>query len=135
MRTRRIGWRRLARPGFLPVIVVVGVWILLPHFDHVPPYKLPRFTQVTSDLWRLTRRGTLEGALGASLGRLALAFVIGAVLGVILGMGITLSARLRDFFMPLIAFFNSIAGIAWIPLAIVWFGFGSGPVLFVIANN
>ncbi len=127
--------RRILRPGFLPVIVVVGVWVLLPHFDHVPEYKLPRFTQVISDMWRLTRQGTLPRALGASLGRLALAFVIGSALGVALGLGITLSRRLRDFIMPLVAFFNSIAGIAWIPLAIVWFGFGSGPVLFVIANN
>ncbi len=130
-----IKWRWLLRPGLLPPLIVVAAWIALPQFDNVAPYKLPRFTQVTSDLWRLTRDGTLAGALGASLGRLAIAFVIGSLLGIIVGLAITLSTGLRDFLMPLIAFFNSIAGIAWIPMAIVWFGFGNGPVLFVIANN
>ena len=121
--------------GFIPIIVVVGAWILLPHFDHIAIYKFPRFTEVTSTLWTLTRDGTLPRALGASVGRLAIGFAIGSVAGVVMGLALTLSDRLRTFFMPLIAFFNSIAGIAWIPLAIVWFGFGSGPVLFVIANN
>ncbi len=127
--------RKLLQPGFLPVILVLGIWIFLPYVDHLPPYKLPRLTQVTSNLWHLTQAGTLPGALGASLGRLAIAFVIGSVGGIVTGLAITLSDHLRNFLMPLIAFFNSIAGIAWIPMAIVWFGLGSGPVLFVIANN
>src|SRR5262249_17410543 len=35
---------------------------------------------------------------------------------------------------PVLTFLQSIAGIAWIPLAIVWFGIGKGAVVFVIAN-
>lgn len=125
----------LLRPGLVPVALVLGVWAALPYFDHIPVYKLPHLAQVASDLWHLAASGTIFGALGDSLSRLAIAFVIGAVLGVGIGVAVALSKVLEDFLMPLIAFFNSIAGIAWIPLAIVWFGFGNGPVLFVIANN
>lgn len=123
------------RPGLLPVALVLGAWALLPNFDHIPAYKLPHLAQVATELWHLVVSGSIFAALGDSLSRLVIAFVIGAVLGVGVGVAVALSKMLEDLLMPLIAFFNSIAGIAWIPLAIVWFGFGSGPVLFVIANN
>lgn len=128
-------WSRLLQPGLIPVVVIVAVWILLPHLVTLPSYEFPRFGDVISDLWLLLGNGTLIGALGDSLGRLAVAFIIGASLGVAAGLAVTTSRGIRDFLLPLVAFFNSIAGIAWIPMAIVWFGFGSGPVLFVIANN
>jgi ABC-type nitrate/sulfonate/bicarbonate transport system permease component len=127
--------RKLLHPGFLPVIAALGIWVLLPSIDHLPPYKLPHLTQVLSNLWQLTRAGTLPRALAASITRLGIAFVVGSVAGVATGLAVALSDHVRAFLMPLIAFFNSIAGIAWIPMAIVWFGLGSGPVLFVIANN
>ncbi|MCL6091373.1 MAG: ABC transporter permease [Actinobacteria bacterium] len=127
--------RAVLRPGLVPVAVVLGMWALLPSLDHLPVYKLPHLAQVASELWHLAVTGAIFNALGDSLSRLAIAFVIGATLGVAVGVAVALSRALNDFLMPLIAFFNAIAGIAWIPLAIVWFGFGSGPVLFVIANN
>jgi ABC-type nitrate/sulfonate/bicarbonate transport system permease component len=133
MRVGRLRW--LLQPGLLPIIVVIAAWLLLPQFLSIPTYQFPSLGQVLQNLWTLTVDGTLPGALAASLIRLVIAFAIGAALGVIVGLGITLSERLRTFLLPLIAFFNSIAGIAWIPMAIAWFGFGNGPVLFVIANN
>jgi NitT/TauT family transport system permease protein/taurine transport system permease protein len=33
-----------------------------------------------------------------------------------------------------ILFFQALAGIARVPLAIMWFGIGAGPLLFVVAN-
>ena len=36
---------------------------------------------------------------------------------------------------PVLTFLQSIAGIAWVPLAIIWFGIGQGAVVFVIANT
>ncbi len=128
-------WRRLLRPGAVPVALVLLGWLALPYFDHIPQYKLPHLAQVGSDLWGLARSGALWAALGDSMGRLGTAFVLGAAAGVLVGLAVTLSRSLNDFLMPVIAFFNAIAGIAWIPMAIVWFGFGSGPVIFVIANN
>ncbi len=133
MRDSRLRW--LVQPGLLPIILVIGAWVLLPQFLSIPEYKFPSLEQVAQDLWTLTLNGMLPGALAASLVRLVIGFGIGAALGIIVGLGITLSDRLRTFLLPLIAFFNSIAGIAWIPMAIAWFGFGNGPVLFVIANN
>jgi len=34
-----------------------------------------------------------------------------------------------------LSFLQAIAGIAWVPLTIIWFGIGNGSVIFVIANT
>ncbi len=52
------------------------------------------------------------------------------------------AARRRDgrqrgvsaFLTPLFRFFSVLAGIAWIPIATLWFGYGFGAITFVIFN-
>ena len=38
------------------------------------------------------------------------------------------------FLTPLFRFFSVLAGIAWIPIATLWFGYGFGAITFVIFN-
>ena len=47
-------------------------------------------------------------------------------------MGI--SKGVSAFLTPLLRFFSVLAGIAWIPIATLWFGYGFGAIVFVIAN-
>ena len=56
-------------------------------------------------------------------------------LAIPLGIAIALNRRVSDLLRPLLTFLQSIAGIAWVPLAIIWFGIGLGSVVFVIANT
>ncbi len=70
----------------------------------------------------------------ASLKRLAWGFTVAAITGVIVGIFAGLSKPLAKFLGPLTAFMNSISGIAWIPLAVAWFGVGTGMVVFIIWN-
>ncbi len=44
------------------------------------------------------------------------------------------SPAVVDFFTPLLRFFSVLAGIAWIPIATLWFGYGFGAIMFVIFN-
>ncbi|MEZ5861585.1 MAG: ABC transporter permease subunit [Geminicoccaceae bacterium] len=52
-----------------------------------------------------------------------------------LGIAIALNRHVADTLRPVLTFLQSIAGIAWVPLAIIWFGIGQGAVVFVIANT
>jgi NitT/TauT family transport system permease protein/taurine transport system permease protein len=79
--------------------------------------------------------GSLAGHVSASLARLLLGFAIGNGLAIPLGIAIALDRRVADLLRPLLTFLQSIAGIAWVPLAIIWFGIGQGAVVFVIANT
>jgi taurine transport system permease protein len=51
-------------------------------------------------------------------------------LGVLMGV----SPAVSSFLTPLLRFFSVLAGIAWIPIATLWFGYGFGAITFVIFN-
>jgi taurine transport system permease protein len=56
---------------------------------------------------------------------------MGLVLGVVMG----LNRGVAEFFEPLCSFLNAMSGIAWIPLALIWFGIGPKSVTFILWNS
>lgn len=71
----------------------------------------------------------------ASIQRLVLGFAVAALSGIVLGLAAGLSRRTAEFIGPLTTFMNAISGIAWIPLAIAWFGIGTSTVIFIVWNG
>ena len=135
MRQRIVRSVRRARPvGLLTLALVLLIWWLVDRYGNVPTFKLPSIRSVAEALRDLVSSGELVDATAASMKRLAIGFLIGTTLGVTVGLLMALSRHVAEFFRPVLVFFQVIAGIAWIPLAIVWFGLGSGPVIFVITN-
>ena len=67
-----------------------------------------------------------------SLRRVGTGFLLGAAIGIPLGLIMALSRTLRAFFMPLFSIVRPIPGLAWIPLAILWFGLGESSKYFLI---
>jgi ABC-type nitrate/sulfonate/bicarbonate transport system permease component len=59
-------------------------------------------------------------------------FVSAAVIAIPLGLALGRITVLREFLMPAIQGVYPIPGIAWIPLAILWFGLGDAAVVFVV---
>lgn len=121
--------------GTLPFIAVLAAWWLLPRLVQYPAYMLPPIGDVVA----FARESILDGSLLrnvlASLARLAAGFAIGIALALPLGLAIALNRHVADTFRPVLSFLQAIAGIAWVPLTIIWFGIGNGSVIFVIANT
>ena len=69
----------------------------------------------------ITMRRVLTGSLYA--------FVIGFPIGMIMGY----SPRGLQLMSPFINSLRQVPIMAWVPLAIVWFGIGDGPTIFLIA--
>lgn len=134
LRERPLGPRSKLLLGFVPLVLALIIWIALDVFAELPIFKFPPLTAVFADFWELLKNGDLIDAIIASLSRLAIAFLIGASFGLVVGITISSSERAAVFIRPLVLFFQAIAGVAWIPLAIIWFGFGSGTVIFIVAN-
>ena len=63
-----------------------------------------------------------------------LGFLVAATTGVLAGLAAGLSKRISEFLGPLVTAMNAISGIAWIPLAIAWFGIGTGMAVFIVWN-
>ncbi len=68
-----------------------------------------------------------------SLYRVVLGFAIGAALALPLGLAMGASAPIYAWCNPLVQLLRPIPPIAYIPLAILWFGLGNPPAVFLIA--
>lgn len=135
---QRAAMRPLVPPtwlGTLPFLLLLVAWWLLPRVVQYPSYMLPPISAVLDFAWESIRDGTLARNVVASLARLATGFVIGMALAIPLGLAIALNRFVADMFRPVLSFLQAIAGIAWVPLTIIWFGIGNGSVIFVIANT
>lgn len=131
MKTIKIRPYLLAATPFIGILIL---WTVLPSLLSVPAYKLPSPQLVWTKAIELTADGSLLQHILVSLYRLALGFVLGNLLAVPIGIAIGVNRHASDFLLPLLTFLQSIAGIAWIPLAVLWFGIGDGAIIFVIAN-
>lgn len=115
------------------LIVVCIIWqiatTVVPIFDR---RILPPPTTVASTLADMIASGELLKDAQASLLRVAIGSAIAIVLGVAIGVATGASTVVSRVVTPVIDFVRPISPIAWIPLAILWFGLGNGPAYFVI---
>jgi len=115
----------------LPV-ALLGLWQALSNLGFIKPMLLPPPTKVAATFAALVLSGDLFRHLGVSLLRVLEGFAIAAAIGLPLGIGIGLSRtldRMTDLILQLV---KPIPPIAWIPLAILWFGIGEGGKVFII---
>lgn len=76
--------------------------------------------------------GRLVADLSASLFRVTLGFFLAVALGMPVGLWMGHSPRARLALLPAINFFRNLSPLAWIPFAILWFGVGDPPAVFLI---
>jgi taurine transport system permease protein len=125
----------LATAAFIaPFTVMVLLWaVLVPWFD-VNPRLFPQLTAVAAAGIESLRDGSLLAHVAASLLRVVVGTVLALVISVPVGVAMGISPIVSSFLTPLFRFFSVLAGIAWIPIATLWFGYGFGAITFVIFN-
>jgi len=92
----------------------------------------PTPLQVAAGLVELVRKGVLIRYVVASLYRVTCGFLLGIAVGVPFGLVIGWYARAYAAFNPMIQIFRPISPIAWIPVAILWFGVSDLAPIFLI---
>ena len=110
----------------------IGAWSLAAATLPVPSYYLPAPTAVLAAFVELTAKGILPLYVAESLRRILTAGLVALLVAVPLGLALGLSRRVADFFFPLLNFFQSVSGVAWLPLMLVWFGFGERTILVAV---
>lgn len=75
---------------------------------------------------------TIGGHVAVSLGRIAAGFAAGAALGIAIAIAAGWYRTFGNFVRPVIELLRPIPPLAWIPMAIVWFGLGEASKVFVI---
>src|SRR6202050_3045172 len=97
-----------------------------------PVHILPGPWGVAGGIADLLRHGLLLKYVVASLFRVTWGFVLAAVIAIPLGLTIGWYRRAEMAFNPLVQIFRPISPLAWIPIAILWFGVGDLASIFLI---
>ncbi len=108
------------------------VWELLARFSGWSSQVFPGPMPVFVSLGELIADGTLLKHTIASLFRITIGFYLAVLLGLPLGIFLGRHKTFNALFNPIIQFLKPISPIAWIPLAMLWFGIGDKPAIFLI---
>jgi NitT/TauT family transport system permease protein len=129
---------RGARPSkarLLPVLVLFAallIWSALSLLRVFPQSAFPSPLAVAKGFAEEASNGRLVDDLVASLFRVTTGFALSVFSGVPVGLWLGQHARARAAFLPAINFFRNLSPLAWIPFAILWFGIGDLPTIFLI---
>jgi NitT/TauT family transport system permease protein len=93
---------------------------------------VPTPWQVALGIAELARQGLLLDHVTASLARVAGGYGLALALGIPLGIAMGWFPGVFAAFNPMIQLLRPISPIAWIPLAILWFGIGDLSPVFLI---
>ena len=118
-----------------PFAFIIAIWEVVAAIEVFPDYLFPKPLTVLLRFIEHIRTGELFLHIRDSLFRLLLGFGTGFGLGFPLGLAMGSNRYIARAFDPVINFFQAIPGLAWIPLAILWFGLGYKAVTFVIFTN
>jgi NitT/TauT family transport system permease protein len=121
--------RELVPPLAAAALLLVVWWAAVVESGSV---IFPTPLQVVAATFDLARDGTLWDHIGASLYRVGAGFLLAVVVGIPLGLLMGWVRGAFNTLNPLIQILRPISPIAWIPLAILWFGVGDLSPIFLI---
>ncbi|MBT3350249.1 MAG: ABC transporter permease [Nitrospinaceae bacterium] len=147
---KRFGRQRIRKIilGSIPFIVLLTLWRMNTVNEWLPPVFIPPMASVAEAIVILQDECTGLGGIFSmnpgcqftnhvlsSMGRVGLALIIGVPMGIAFGVLAGMNRRISNALEPIGVFANAISGIAWVPLAIVWFGIGAMTTLFILLNT
>jgi ABC-type nitrate/sulfonate/bicarbonate transport system permease component len=128
--------KRWALPA-LTLAALLGLWQLaaatgaLADILNLESFLAPSPTEIASALW--DSRALLAENAWVTLKEILLGFLCGLAAGLAFAVLMRLSETLRRAFYPLLVASQAIPILVIAPILIVWFGFGIGPKLVVVA--
>ena len=117
-------------PAVAVLAVLIGVWWLAVIGTRSVIFPTP--WDVITGTAQLIRDGSLWRHIGASLMRVASGFGLAVCVGIPLGLWMGWAGAAYRMLNPLFQILRPISPIAWIPIAILWFGVGDASPIFLI---
>src|SRR6202049_4273525 len=110
-------------------LLIAAWWILVVVTRSV---IFPTPLQVITGIWELAEDGSLWRDIGASLFRVGAGFLLAVVFAIPLGLWMGWVRGAYATLNPIFQILRPISPIAWIPIAILWFGVGNVSPIFLI---
>ena len=125
-----ISRRSLIRVGGL--VAVLLAWQASVPLVGMPASFYPPPAAVAKAFATVIWEGILPSYLLDSLGRYALGVLLGTVLGILLGIAIGMNRMVADLLNPIISFLYAVVEVVWIPLLVIWWGYGLKTIVIAI---
>jgi NitT/TauT family transport system permease protein len=117
-------------PAIAVIAFLLAAWWLIVAETHSVIFPTP--WQVVSGTVELIKDGTLFMHIGASLMRVGVGFSLAVLVAVPLGLWLGWVKGAYSTLNPLFQILRPISPIAWIPIAILWFGVGNASPIYLI---
>jgi NitT/TauT family transport system permease protein len=122
-------WNQIL-PSLIALAVLVALWWAVVLVSHSAIFPTP--WQVVTGAAELAASGALAQHVGASLLRVGVGFSLAVLLGVPLGLWMGRVSAAYTTLNPIFQILRPISPIAWIPIAILWFGVGNASPIYLI---
>ncbi len=125
--------KTLNKTLMLPWLAIAGflvIWQTAAAF--YTPEQLPAPLKIVEALSELAAVGLLWEHIGVSLIRFAISYILALITAVPLGLFLGWHTYSRQALGSIVQILRPISPIAWFPLAVLWFGVGDAPAIFII---
>lgn len=118
--------------GVLGAVLVIAGWELLVRGGAIDPALFPSPTMAFREAANRLSAATVAEHTAWSLYRVTVGFLLGAFCGTLVGIAAGWYRGVGLVLRPVIELLRPIPPLAWIPLAIIWFGLGEPSKFFII---
>lgn len=131
-RWRKFGGKNRNFAAIIALIIICIIWAVAAHIVN-EPFLFPFLEDVLKEVgYSLTDMYVLRN-LGITMRRVLTGSLYAFIIGFPLGMLMGYSPQILKALSPFMNSLRQVPIMAWVPLAIVWFGIGDGPTIFLIA--
>ncbi|MGZ3787026.1 MAG: ABC transporter permease [Bacteriovorax sp.] len=127
---RQIAIKKTAT-GLVTFLILAAIWEISARLGWINAFILPAPSRMIATFIEMLKTGELYQNVLVSFLRVGTGFLLACVIAIPLGFALSLNSTTKNFLFPLFNFIRPIPPIAWMPLAILWFGIGHGPAIFL----
>ncbi|MEY7850923.1 ABC transporter permease [Natrarchaeobius sp. A-rgal3] len=120
---------------FKPIVGLLLVWELIRQLDLVPRQALPHTYEVAETFVSLVRSGELVNAAALTTYRALLALGIATVVGISIGLAMSRYRPVEWFFDPIVSILFPMPKVIFVPVFLLWFGFGTRGIVLLAATS
>ena len=129
----RYGTNQTTLTNVISILLFLTVWELSSRLSSLSISLFPPPSWVVLELWRMMQSGMWFNDVYVSTRRVVTGFLTGASIAIITGLMTGRIPIVRALLEPVIQLLRPIPSIAWVSIAIFWFGLGESAKLFLIS--
>jgi len=119
--------------GLIVPLLILVLWTTLVRRGVYSIAQLPPPVDVLRALRELADLHLLWPNIAASLERVGIGFGLGTAVALVIGLAVGSSRTIEGLLAPTLQAIRAVPSLAWVPLLVLWMGFGEGSKLTLIA--